>query len=183
MHGLYFFIFMHMQIYFFPRINKAFIHSFTVTNCNIGRKHLASKWLHLNPYETARLALNLKATMRKLWSKFGNLWNPGYHSNVTSVSSDHKNFQKLNRCNKTQPGKSTFSFQETNQKSCKNSNRSIATMTLRNLRLENPNRIIIGQLNINPIRNKFETLTSLITNEINVLLLSETKSDEMFPLN
>ena len=56
-------------------------------------------------------------------------------------------------------------------------------MTLRNLRFENPNRIIIGQLNINPIRNKFETLTSLITNEINVLLLSETKSDEMFPLN
>ena len=183
MHGLYFFIFIHMQIYFFPRINKAFIHSFTVTNCNIGRKHLASKWLHLNPYETARLALNLKVTMRKLWSKFGNLWNPGYHSNVTSVSSDRKNFQKLNRCNKTQPGKSTFSFQETNQKSCKNSNISIATMTLRNLRLENPNRIIIGQLNINPIRNKFETLTSLITNEINVLLLSEAKSDEMFPLN
>ena len=26
MHGLYFFIFVYMQIYFFPRINKAFIH-------------------------------------------------------------------------------------------------------------------------------------------------------------
>ena len=56
-------------------------------------------------------------------------------------------------------------------------------MTLQNLRLENPNRIMIGQLNINSIRNKFETLTSLMINEINVLLLSETKSDEMFPLN
>ena len=56
-------------------------------------------------------------------------------------------------------------------------------MTLQNLRLENPNRLMIGQLNINSIRNKFETLTSLMINEINVLLLSETKSDEMFPLN
>ena len=56
-------------------------------------------------------------------------------------------------------------------------------MTLQNLRLENPNRIMIGQLNINSIRNKFETLTPLMINEINVILLSETKSDEMFPLN
>ena len=41
---------------------------------------------------------------------------------------------------------------------------------------------MIGQLNINLIRNKFEKLTSLITNEIDVLLLSETKIDEAFPL-
>ena len=41
---------------------------------------------------------------------------------------------------------------------------------------------MIGQLNINLIRNKFEKLTSLITNEIDVLLLSETKIDETFPL-
>ena len=41
---------------------------------------------------------------------------------------------------------------------------------------------MIGQLNINSIRNKFEMLTSLIANEIDVLLLSETKLDETFPL-
>ena len=41
-------------------------------NHNIGSKHLGSKGLHLNPHGTARLALNLKATIRKLWSKFDN---------------------------------------------------------------------------------------------------------------
>ena len=40
---------------------------------------------------------------------------------------------------------------------------------------------MIGQLNINSKRNKFEMLTSLITNEI-VFLLSETKIDETFLL-
>ena len=68
---------------------------------------------------------------------FGNLQNPEYQSNVTSVSSYHNNFQNLNHCDKKQPEKLTFSFQETNDKSCENSNRSNATETLRNLRLEN----------------------------------------------
>ena len=99
-----------------------------VKNRNIGSKHLGGKGLHLNPHGTARLALNLKAAIRKLWSKFGNLGNPGYQSNVTSVSSDHNNFQKLNHCNKNQLEKSTFSFQETNDKSCENSNKSNATV-------------------------------------------------------
>ena len=36
--------------------------------------------------------------------------------------------------------------------------------------------------NINSIRNKFERLTSLITNERDVLLLSETKIDETVPV-
>ena len=51
-----------------------------------------------------------------------------------------------------------------------------------NLLLDNPDRIMIGQLNINFIRNKFEMLTSLITNKIDVLLLSEAKLNETFPL-
>ena len=67
---------------------------------------------------------------------------------------------------KNQPEMSTFS---------NDNSRSNATETLQNITLENPNRIMIGQLNINSIRNKFEMLTSIITNEIDVLLLSETK--------
>ena len=37
-----------------------------VKNRNIGSKHLGGKGLHLNPHGTARLALNLKAAIRKL---------------------------------------------------------------------------------------------------------------------
>ena len=37
-----------------------------VNNRNIGSKHLGGKGLHLSPHGTARLALNLKATIRKV---------------------------------------------------------------------------------------------------------------------
>ena len=76
--------------------------------------------------------------------------------------------------------RSQASLQEANNQS-ENSNRSNVTESSRSLRLENPNPIMIGQLNISSIRNKFEMLTSLITNEIDVLLLSETKMEENFP--
>ena len=58
---------------------------------------------------------------------------------------------------------------------------SFATEILHNLRLENPNRIMVGQLDINSIRNNFEKLTSVISDKLDVLLLSETKIDETFP--
>ena len=45
---------------------------------------------------------------------------------------------------------------------------------------KNVNRLIFGQININPIRNKFELLFSLISNNIDVLLISETKTDNTF---
>ena len=76
--------------------------------------------------------------------------------------------------------RSQASLQEANNQS-ENSNRSNVTESSRSLRLENPNPIMIGQLNISSIRNKFEMLTFLITNEIDVLLLSETKMEENFP--
>ena len=37
-----------------------------VKNCNIGNKHLGGKGLDVNLYGTTKLALNLKATIRKL---------------------------------------------------------------------------------------------------------------------
>ena len=40
----------------------------------------------------------------------------------------------------------------------------------------------MGQLNVNSIRNKFEMLTSFITNKIDFLLYPETKIGEIFPL-
>ena len=45
----------------------------------------------------------------------------------------------------------------------------------------NPNKIIIGHLNINSIRNKFDCLTYIIDKNIDILLLSETKLDDTFP--
>lgn len=44
---------------------------------------------------------------------------------------------------------------------------------LRNLRLNNPNRLICAHLNINSIRNKLELLTNIIKDNIDILMISE----------
>ena len=41
---------------------------------------------------------------------------------------------------------------------------------LKNLRLKNVNRLICAQLNINSIRNKFDLLVNLISNNIDILM-------------
>ena len=52
---------------------------------------------------------------------------------------------------------------------------------LREFKLKNLNKPIIGSLNINSIRNKFEQLKYFIKDEIDILLINETKLDESFP--
>ena len=53
---------------------------------------------------------------------------------------------------------------------------------LKNLRVKYFNKIIVGYLNINSIRNKFELLSSLIGGKIDILI-SKTKLDATFPAN
>ena len=45
------------------------------------------------------------------------------------------------------------------------------------------NRLTFGQINVSSIRNKFELLFSLVSNNIDVLLISETKIDNKFPVS
>ena len=52
---------------------------------------------------------------------------------------------------------------------------------LNNLRLKNPNRLICAHLNINSVRNKFDLLSNIIKNNIDILMISETKLDSSFP--
>ena len=52
---------------------------------------------------------------------------------------------------------------------------------LENMRRKNINRLIFVQLNINSLRNKFESLQHIINKNIDVLLISETKIDSSFP--
>ena len=54
---------------------------------------------------------------------------------------------------------------------------------MKTLRLKYPQNPIIAQIKINSIRNKFETLVSLVTSDIDILMISETKIDESFPLS
>ena len=48
------------------------------------------------------------------------------------------------------------------------------------LRNENPFRIIIGHININSVRNEFGSLIDLASANLDVLVISETKTDGTF---
>ena len=52
---------------------------------------------------------------------------------------------------------------------------------LKNPKIKNTNRLIVGQLNINSIVGKFDHLKVLIVNNIDILVLTETKIDSSFP--
>ena len=52
---------------------------------------------------------------------------------------------------------------------------------LRTFRIKYPSNVIIGHLNINTIRNKFELLSFLIGAKVDILSISETKIDGTFP--
>ena len=54
-------------------------------------------------------------------------------------------------------------------------------INLHSLRQENPNRPIFAQININSMRNKFQFLASQTINNVDVLLVSETKLDDSSP--
>ena len=53
--------------------------------------------------------------------------------------------------------------------------------SIRQLKLSNPHKIILGHLNINSLRNKFESITDVIQGTFDIFLLSESKIDESFP--
>ena len=51
---------------------------------------------------------------------------------------------------------------------------------LKQLRNENPFRIIIGHININSVRKKCESLVDIVSANLNVLMISEANTDETF---
>ena len=57
------------------------------------------------------------------------------------------------------------------------------SVILKNLREKNPNKPIIGQININFLEKKFEPLLIFVKDKIDILMISETKLDDTFPFN
>ena len=62
-------------------------------------------------------------------------------------------------------------------------NSSDIRLVLENLKLKDNHRLVIGNLNINSISNKFHNLKLIIQSKIDILLITETKTDSTFPLN
>ena len=56
-----------------------------------------------------------------------------------------------------------------------------AKIGVRRMKIQFPDKLIIAHLNINSIRNKFDSLSFMIENNVDILLISETKLDNLFP--
>ena len=55
-------------------------------------------------------------------------------------------------------------------------------IVLRKMKIQFPDKLIMAHLNINSIRNKFDSLFFTTENHTDILLSSETKLDDSFPL-
>ena len=56
-----------------------------------------------------------------------------------------------------------------------------AKIGLKVMKENSPNKIIVGHLNINSLRNKFEALQFIINRNLDIIVLSKTKLDDSFP--
>ena len=73
------------------------------------------------------------------------------------------------------------SFEYPNNKSANDQSVSRNINELKNIRLRNVNNIIIAQININSIRNKFDLLSHYVCGNIDIFIITETKLDKSFP--
>ena len=64
---------------------------------------------------------------------------------------------------------------------CLEKSKSGTNSSLQTIRKDNLNKLIFAHLNINSIRNKFDSLADIIKDNIDILMISETKVDDSFP--
>ena len=121
---------------------------------------MSRKGLLLNESGSRHLAINFLERIKKFWK------NERYASIVEE--------DELAICSKT----ANLSNNHIESEKEKNKSQNI---NLKSLREENPDRPIFAQININSIRNKFQFLASQVINNVDVLLVSETKLDDSFP--
>lgn len=90
-----------------------------------------------------------------------------------------------NKCNDTSDSKRKVvsSKKLSSNESFQNKNEAFETGldTLKEIKLNNINRISIGQININSLRNKFDFLNSMVNGNLDILLVTECKIDDSFP--
>ena len=133
-----------------------------IDNRNIKNKHLSQKSLHLNDLRSAR----------KFLEKIKLFW---VDERCSSIIKDNElRYLSKNDSYDNPSGKTSHKEKHTEKDQCFGE-------ILNDVREKNINRPIIGQLNINSIRNKFHFLESEASKHLDILLISMTKIDESFP--
>ena len=49
------------------------------------------------------------------------------------------------------------------------------------MKIRSPDKLILGHVNVNSIRNKFDSLMYMLDKNVDIFLISETKLDDWFP--
>ena len=135
-----------------------------IENGNISAQRLGRRRLHLKWKGKSRLALNFLNQIQKFWRPVEHLNEP-LSSYNQSYEVERKVLGKL---------ESTFSDTIIDR----NTN---DICELKQLRNQNSNTTIIGYLDINSKRSKFESLVRFVGNNLDILMALETKIDDTFP--
>ena len=145
---------------------KASLSVSIVDNFNIRAFYLNGGGFHLSNKGLRRLAIYLKVKICHLWYK------------LEPINDDHEKEMLNENTTNFQSQKSlTYKFSSLDQITTEEED---VKSSLRSLKLRNVNRLIFGQINISSIRKNFKLLFSLVSNNIDVLLISKTKIDNTF---
>ena len=138
----------------------------------------------------SKLAMNFDAYLGDSVTKLGNL-NP-YAKCYNPIPTGDIDFHLSMETNVTpvtpNVTDSSISINETNSGTKRgtedgDAGNSDVYSIINKLRIENANRIIIAQLNINSTRNKIDMLSTIVRNKIDILCITESKLDDTFPLS
>ena len=130
-----------------------------INNDNISSQHLGRKGLRLNPKGKGRLALNFMKQFRKFRRSLEHL---------------NESFLPFDLSEQILRKSGNLLFKPLNEEN------TCGIRDLKHLRNENPFRVIIGHINIKSIRNKFEPFLKYVGNNLDILMISETKIDDTF---
>ena len=129
----------------------------------MGKKILDGWSLFFFFWCTIILAGNLRSRIRTFWHNEGS-------NKETNLSNDRNGNNIIN---------------SSNYKSLINDNSAIqlgsVKSVLKRLCSNHPQQIIIGHLNINSIRNKFDIMKQMQLDDIDIFMVTEPKLDDSFP--
>ena len=145
---------------------------FFVDNSNIEIRDLWKDGIHLLESDKTKLAENfIYFLSNSFWLSIHNFFLDAHtHEDIEHT---HSQLSNTKNCESI----SNKSILNTNNSNEANNDNS----ALKNLRLKTLNKVIISQININFLRNKFELLTEIIRDKVGLLMISETKLDSSFP--
>ena len=161
------------------------------TNTTDLSKQLNKSKLHLNKYRTTEFAKNFKNFLCRLnWRDLDNSRGFDQHdANFPNFVGNTLHSDHNDNLNENGREESILFSEYDNNNDNKNLIGNLTNIrslnpskVLNDTRHMNSNRLVIAQLNINSLRNKSTSLSTMIKDNVDILLISETKIHSSFPI-